>query len=66
MHHWQARLTQAWGRRGPLAWCLWPLSALLQLVWHARRGLQALGLLGPPADLPVPVWVVGNVLAGNR
>jgi len=65
MHHWQARLTQAWGRRGPLAWCLWPLSALLQLVWHARRGLQALGLLGPPADLPVPVWVVGNVLAGG-
>ena len=53
------RLRAAWMRRGPLAVLLWPLSRLYgALAAHQRR-------TAPPGRLPVPVVVVGNVVAGG-
>jgi tetraacyldisaccharide 4'-kinase len=57
-------LQSAWLRRGPLAWLLWPLSLLFGLVVALRRGLYRAGRLRS-ARLPVPVVVVGNVVAGG-
>ena len=55
------RLRAAWQRRGPLARLLWPLSLLYGAVaaWQRRRGLAR------AVRLPVPVVVVGNVVAGG-
>lgn len=55
------RLRAAWQRRGPLACLLWPLSLLYGAVaaWQRRRGLAR------AVRLPVPVVVVGNVVAGG-
>lgn len=55
-------LRRAWASRGPLACLLWPLSLMYGALWrlrarHWRRN--------PPARLPVPVVVVGNVIAGG-
>ena len=59
-----ARLRQAWLHRGWLACLLWPLSLIYRalVAWH-----QALYRWGwrKPARLPVPVLVVGNVVAGG-
>jgi len=57
-------LLGAWRQRGPLAWLLWPLSLLYGGMWHVRRWLYRCGLL-PTQHLPVPVIVVGNVVAGG-
>ena len=60
----EAALQRAWLRRGLIAWLLWPLSwlfggavALRQALyrWHWQR----------PQSLPVPVLVVGNLIAGG-
>ena len=53
-------LTAAWLTHGPLACALWPLSAIY-------RALLALRGLFPAAAerLPVPVIVIGNVVAGG-
>jgi tetraacyldisaccharide 4'-kinase len=53
-------LTAAWLGRGPLACALWPVSLIY-------RALLALRGLGPAAAerLPVPVIVIGNVVAGG-
>jgi tetraacyldisaccharide 4'-kinase len=52
-------LQRAWLRRGPLAAILWPVSLLYGLGAAANRALQR------PTRLPVPVIVVGNVIAGG-
>jgi tetraacyldisaccharide 4'-kinase len=51
-----------WLDRNWLAWLLLPLSALAWLVLWCR---QAAKRLTPPNTLPVPVVVVGNLLAGS-
>lgn len=61
MHH---ALQRAWLRRGPLAWLLWPLSLVFGLLAATRRGLYRAGLLASERA-PVPVIVVGNVVAGG-
>ncbi len=59
-----ARLPSVWLRRGPVAWCLLPLAWLFGRVVALRRLLYRSGLL-PSHRLPVPVVVVGNVVAGG-
>ena len=55
-------LPQVWQRRGWAARLLWPLSRLYALAWRRRqrRAMQA-----NTPHLPVPVLVVGNVIAGG-
>ncbi len=57
-------LTRAWLQRGWLAWLLWPLSVLYGLLVHFRKSMYRLGWLAAER-LPVPVLVVGNVVAGG-
>ena len=57
-------LQQAWLRRGPLACLLWPLSLVYGLAIALRRGLYRRGLLKSDSA-PVPVLVVGNLVAGG-
>lgn len=57
-------LLQAWTRRGLLARLLWPLSLLYGLIFALRRALYQQGFLHS-TRLPVPVIVVGNVVAGG-
>ena len=57
-------LQQAWLRRGPLACLLWPLSLVYGLVIALRRGLYQRGWLASDSA-PVPVLVVGNLVAGG-
>lgn len=53
-----------WRSRGVAAWLLWPLSLLFRVVSALRRAAFRAGLLR--ADrLPVPVIVVGNIIAGG-
>jgi tetraacyldisaccharide 4'-kinase len=59
-----AGLQRAWLRRGPLACALWPVSLLYRIVAALHRGLYAAGVLRTER-LPVPVIVVGNVVAGG-
>lgn len=59
-----ARLQQAWTNRGVLATALWPLSLLLRLLVALRRLGYSLGLWRT-RRLPVPVVVVGNLVAGG-
>jgi len=61
---WQRRLTESWLRRGPLAWLLWPLSLVLGLLVRLRQGLYLSGFL-TRHRVPVPLIVVGNVVAGG-
>ena len=61
---WQRTLLQSWQRRGPLAWLLWPFSLLLGALVLFRQGLYLSGFLRRES-LPVPVIVVGNVVAGG-
>lgn len=61
---WQRVLTDNWQRRGPLAWALWPLSLLMGLLVRLRQGLYLSGFL-TRQRVPVPVLVVGNVVAGG-
>ncbi|MCJ0763392.1 tetraacyldisaccharide 4'-kinase [Variovorax terrae] len=57
-------LQAAWLRRGGLAWLLWPVSLLFGALAALRRGLYRAGLLRI-GRVPVPVIVVGNVVAGG-
>jgi len=60
----QQRLEASWASRGPLALLLRPLSLLYRLALLLRSALARAGL--PHAGrLPVPVVVVGNVVAGG-
>jgi tetraacyldisaccharide 4'-kinase len=57
-------LLRAWQRRGPLARALWPLSLLYGCLTSLRRQLYRRGLLRAER-MPVPVIVIGNVIAGG-
>jgi len=57
-------LQQAWLRRGATARLLLPLAWLFGLLAALRRGLYRTGILSS-TRLPVPVVVVGNVVAGG-
>ena len=62
--HWRHLLRRAWLHRGPLACLLWPLSrvyaALVRQRWQEFQSGER-----PSTRLPVPVVVVGNVVAGG-
>lgn len=57
-------LQRAWCRRGALAWLLWPVSILYRALWQLRQWAYQVGLLRVHR-VPVPVIVVGNVVAGG-
>ena len=57
-------LLAAWIHRGWLACLLWPVSIIYGALTGLRRALYRLGLL-KTRKLPVPVIVVGNVVAGG-
>jgi tetraacyldisaccharide 4'-kinase len=57
-------LEAAWLRRGPLAWALRPLSLVYASALGLKRALYRLGWK-KPVSLPVPVLVVGNLIAGG-
>jgi tetraacyldisaccharide 4'-kinase len=59
-----AALQRAWLRRGPWAVAMWPLSWLFGALVGLRKALYARGLC-QPSPLPVPVIVVGNLIAGG-
>jgi len=61
---WQPLLVQAWAERGLVAWLLWPISLIYALLVVARKGLYSLRVFDSQR-LPVPVIVVGNVVAGG-
>ncbi len=61
---WQQALLRAWTQRGALAWSLWPLSLVYGLVVAVRARLFRWGVLSA-SRVPVPVVVVGNVVAGG-
>ncbi|MDR1968845.1 MAG: tetraacyldisaccharide 4'-kinase [Burkholderiaceae bacterium] len=58
------RLRRAWQRRGALAGLLWPLSLPYGALAALRRAVYRQGL-ARAERLPVPVIVVGNVVAGG-
>lgn len=60
----RAALQRAWLRRGLLAWLLLPLSLLFGALAALRRALYGAGIL-PSTRMPVPVVIVGNVVAGG-
>ncbi len=57
-------LTRAWTHRGTVAYLLWPLSQVYRVLTAMRRMLYATGRLRSEG-VPVPVVVVGNVIAGG-
>jgi len=57
-------LQRAWLRRGPLACVLWPVSLVYRAGAALHRRLHSSGWR-PVERLPVPVVVVGNVIAGG-
>lgn len=59
-----AALQRAWLRRGAAARLLWPLSLLYRALAGLHRRLFRAGLLRSER-VPVPVVVVGNVVAGG-
>ena len=59
-----AALQRAWLRRGALARALWPLSLAFGALAGLRRGAYRRGLF-KSERVPVPVIVVGNVVAGG-
>ncbi|KQV85650.1 tetraacyldisaccharide 4'-kinase [Rhizobacter sp. Root1221] len=58
------RLQAAWLRRGPLAVVLWPVSVVYRAVYALRTLAHAAGWVRTER-LPVPVIVVGNLVAGG-
>ncbi|MES2686443.1 MAG: tetraacyldisaccharide 4'-kinase [Pseudomonadota bacterium] len=60
----KVRLQRAWLRRGPLACLLWPVAVLFGALVRLRRTLYRANLLRSE-KMPVPVVVVGNVVAGG-
>lgn len=60
----EQRLRLAWTHRGALACALWPLSRLHGALLALRAGAYRRGWLSR-TRLPVPVLVVGNVVAGG-
>lgn len=61
---WQKTLVKSWQSRGALTWLLYPFSLGYGVVVKLRRWLYRNGWLNVQT-LPVPVIVVGNVIAGG-
>jgi tetraacyldisaccharide 4'-kinase len=59
-----APLQRAWLRRGAVAWLLLPASLLFGLLVAIRRAAYRLGWMRSER-MPVPVVIVGNVVAGG-
>lgn len=57
-------LQSAWLHRGVLAWLLWPASLCYRALVALRSALYGSGRLASER-LPVPVVVIGNVVAGG-
>lgn len=57
-------LTRVWRGRGPLVWLLLPFGVLFFAIAALRRLAYRLGLF-KSERLPVPVVVVGNIIAGG-
>ena len=57
-------MQRAWLHRGALACLLWPLSMLYAALFALRRWLYRRGWL-QTGHVPVPVIVIGNVIAGG-
>lgn len=57
-------LLHAWSHRGWLACLLWPVSRLYGMVVYGKTWLYRVGI-AHAARFPVPVIVVGNVIAGG-
>lgn len=57
-------IQKAWMGRSALACLLWPLSLVYRAATSAHRHLYKAGIL-KSARVPVPVIVVGNVVAGG-
>jgi tetraacyldisaccharide 4'-kinase len=62
----ESALARLWWRRPPgaAAWALWPLSLCYRLVMALRRAAYAAGWF-KTLRAPVPVIVVGNLVAGG-
>lgn len=60
----QRILIKNWQRRSALSWLLWPLSLLMGFLVRLRQGLYMTGMR-QRHRVPVPVIVVGNVVAGG-
>lgn len=60
----ERHLTQAWTTRGPLACSLWLISLTYAALGSIRRFLYRVGIF-EAEHVPVPVIVVGNVIAGG-
>lgn len=60
----KAALQQAWLQRGPLAGLLWPVALLFGALGRLRRFLYRKNILRSE-KMPVPVVVIGNVVAGG-
>ncbi|HEX6705047.1 MAG TPA: tetraacyldisaccharide 4'-kinase [Albitalea sp.] len=58
------RLQAAWTSRGPLAWLLAPLALIHGVLVRLRQTLYRIGVWRIQR-LPVPVIVVGNLIAGG-
>jgi tetraacyldisaccharide 4'-kinase len=59
-----AAVLHIWTKRGLVAYALWPVSVLYGLVSALRRWAYRVGVF-KSQRLPVPVVVVGNVVAGG-
>ncbi len=62
----ESALARVWWRdsAGAAAWALWPLALLYRVVWALRRLAYAIGWL-TTERAPVPLIVVGNLVAGG-
>lgn len=64
LHKLHQKLPRIWLSRGPMACLMWPISVLYgSLIWLNRWSGK--GPMRGPVRLPVPVVVVGNVVAGG-
>ncbi len=61
---WREHVQAAWLQRNALTFLLWPLSLLYGIAWSLRKWLFGQGFLATHR-VPVPVVVVGNVVAGG-
>ena len=60
----RTQLTHTWQTRGLVACALWPLSLLYGVLSKLHKSFYTLGLMAT-VRVPVPVVVVGNVVAGG-
>ena len=60
----ESLLTRSWLQRSAWAWLCWPMAQLYRVLSWAHRSWYAMGL-GRVERAPVPLVVVGNVVAGG-